>query len=888
MQYTEVHASEIVDALLKHPTLNFLDKGEYLRKGECPDCRKRELFLRKSEPYRVMCSREQKCGYSESTRELVPELFTNYVERFPQTNENPNATADAYLSHNRGFALVKLRGCYQQAVERIEVSDGVYEQVPSIRFYLDAERTRYWARLIDKTKKDGQKAHFAGKRKPDGTLFRGDYWMPPKMEIQEGDTVFIVEGIFHAIAFWLAGFKAIAAFSCNNFPAAAIEEYKGKRISWMLALDDGEAGRKYALKFYEELEERKERSAIYLTGDERIDWDDLYRTNDLNAKFLADCRYRGDLFKAPNIKVMAYHWHLKTKLRYGVLEHRDRLYLVQVPNDLEQKLDGAPLEHGDGKDVFVQVLKTELISNCIPQFLYTERDEILDEQRYVFRIRYSNGSASGIVGLDGGNIESPTAFNKALLTRTLGGTFDGGIKELKYLRDNWLNRQMKLVRCNPFLGYDIDSQTYVFQDFAFHKGKELQLNDQGFFQVNSRTALKTSFRGFVIERGEAFRPDWLNDFIKVFHWHGLVTLAWWTGSYFAEQIRRRQKSWPFFELTGEQGAGKSTILEFCWKLSGRDGYEGFDALKASPAGRRRVFNQAANLPVALIESDRDDGAKDMKKGGFNFDELKPLYNGRSTGTLGVAKRGHDTEEPLFKGSLMIAQNATVDGSPALLSRIVHCHVTLEHHNPGLLPLARKFEQLTAADMAGYMRTVLSRESDYLALYEAEFAKVEQEWIGSTAIKELRIIKCHAQVYAAAVALQLFFPQIDAAMLEKLKAFLFGRALDRQRRMVQDHPLVEQFWDTYLYLNEQPGKQNGDPFDNGFDQVLNHSNSDGRIAINLNQFAEICRKYGQEPPDIKQLKKLLPGSTRYPFIETGKVKSRLLGKALHCWIFKEKS
>ncbi len=35
-------------------------------------------------------------------------------------------------------------------------------------------------------------------------------------------------------------------------------------------------------------------------------------------------------------------------------------------------------------------------------------------------------------------------------------------------------------------------------------------------------------------------------------------------------------------------------------------------MKATPAGRRRAFNQVSNMPVVIIESDRDTGEKDAK------------------------------------------------------------------------------------------------------------------------------------------------------------------------------------------------------------------------------------------------------------------------------------
>lgn len=63
---------------------------------------------------------------------------------------------------------------------------------------------------------------------------------------------------------------------------------------------------------------------------------------------------------------------------------------------------------------------------------------------------------------------------------------------------------------------------------------------------------------------------------------GTVVLVWWLACLHAEQIRQLQKTLCFLELVGEGGSGKSTLIEFLWKLVGRIEYEGFDSPKAPP------------------------------------------------------------------------------------------------------------------------------------------------------------------------------------------------------------------------------------------------------------------------------------------------------------------
>ncbi len=80
-----------------------------------------------------------------------------------------------------------------------------------------------------------------------------------------------------------------------------------------------------------------------------------------------------------------------------------------------------------------------------------------------------------------------------------------------------------------------------------------------------------------------------------------------------QQIRARHKTFPVPRVDREPGAGKSTILEFLWKCVGREDYEGFDLLKSTPAVAAAHSPTVSNLPVVIIESDRDNGEKDARR-----------------------------------------------------------------------------------------------------------------------------------------------------------------------------------------------------------------------------------------------------------------------------------
>lgn len=118
-----------------------------MREGVCPACGKKELYAYADSPWVLKCGRLNKCNYSVHVRDLYPDLFENPCHVYPDVPENsPNATADAYMSHERGFDLKKVSGWYSQeyyfdaarnigsATVRFAVGNGYWERLVNKRF----------------------------------------------------------------------------------------------------------------------------------------------------------------------------------------------------------------------------------------------------------------------------------------------------------------------------------------------------------------------------------------------------------------------------------------------------------------------------------------------------------------------------------------------------------------------------------------------------------------------------------------------------------------------------------------------------------------------------------------------------------------------------------
>jgi len=853
---------DIIQALKEE--YGFKPYGEYLR-GECPACGKKEAFTRADRPYVVFCGRENKCGERYSARDLFPRLFERFSERYPATQEDPDASARAYLLHDRGFHPDRIQGLWHQGSRPLPNG----QQAATARFPLwDAH---YWERIIDAdaARVADRKAHFSA-----GIRYAGRHWQVEAFDPAPGEKVYIVEGIFHAIALHLAGRRALAAFTCSNFPTRFVEAHQGKGIVWVLGYDNGPAGRKACQKYQEKLEGMGEEWAVEICPSDSLDWDECFRNGLLEKDgFWADCAYRGRLMMAKDVVALSYVMYLRRQLDYRVLEFENALYVVavkdlhkalgailgeepdEIKNDLAGKGYGEILDTEQGRIAYGNACVARRISNCVPEFLHVEHNEVMESIVYAFRIRYANGNPPQIISFSGGALSEASAFNKALLGCSKFGSFEGGEAAFRILKSRW-EKRVKTITTIPWIGYDGNTKTYVYQDFAYRSGREIKKNDQGYFETKRNSGVKTSMKSVRIKTGETFTPFWFGDYRKLFGDHGLVALGNLLATLVVQQIRAKYESWPFLEITGEKNAGKSTLIEFLWKLVGREGYEGIDPIKASAANRRRTFSQVSNLPVVLIEGDRNDG-KDMgKQRQFSFDDLKPLFNGRGTGGRGLAQDGYETDEPNFQGAIVISQNAMVEGSDALMERIVHIHVDTTHKRTENASMAMAYRTMETERLCGFLPHVLRQEKEILNRFDECYRHWRDLWQRQGAIQNTRVLHNHAQMAAAVQCLSVVLP-MDEAAVERVAEYLYGRALDRQIRLRRDPEVVAQFWDNFDYMED------------ALNITLNCAKEDsGEIWVNLPAYHMAAESSKLPRLDAMELKRQLPRSVTRPLQKNG--------------------
>ena len=69
----------------------FRREGEWYRKGKCPECHKKELYVHAEKPFVLKCGRLNRCGYEKSVKSYFPEIFDDWSKRFKATEADPGS-----------------------------------------------------------------------------------------------------------------------------------------------------------------------------------------------------------------------------------------------------------------------------------------------------------------------------------------------------------------------------------------------------------------------------------------------------------------------------------------------------------------------------------------------------------------------------------------------------------------------------------------------------------------------------------------------------------------------------------------------------------------------------------------------------------------------------
>ena len=281
------------------------------------------------------------------------------------------------------------------------------------------------------------------------------------------------------------------------------------------------------------------------------------------------------------------------------------------------------------------------------------------------------------------------------------------------------------------------------------------------------------------------------------------------------------------------------------------------------SNNKGINRQGGGLSApALTDKDKEDirlaaefnadyVAVSFPKSGADIRQARELLAAAGSDALIIAK--------IERTEAIAALEDILQASDAIMQRICHIGFDLASHTPESKTAADALGQIGVERLSGFILKACLAEKKILETFDERVPHHERRLLQVEGVRNLRIVKNHAMLAALVDALAHVVP-VGAAELRQTQAFIEDMAAERQEAINADHPVVQEFWDVYDFLDG--------------DNRLNHSRNDSQISINLPQFIAKAAEARQQIPDLRDLKKALKTSRARKFIEIKTVNSAL--------------
>ena len=623
--FLELHREELI-AILEGKGGKIRDKK--IVSIECPNCNQSVAYSFVADPSTIICNRKNNCGVNTHAKTFAPQLWSDWAKRHPATDDDPNATATAYIL-GRGLDPSKFE--YKQTTWSEKG-----HKITAIAFECPWTKRR-WLRFIDIPKGIEGKTRW---EKGEGDAYQGQAWMN-RAEVDPEAELWFTEGILNTLSLEQVGIQSASTFSATHIPSKFLEGLN-KNQPIVVALDNDNAGRQGAPKLIEALKELGLTNVKVAQPPYGKDWNDLLVAGALkdNTKqeTIAEAIWRGRLILAETFaeyrEVYEERRHGEDGYYHGLLEYRGQTWFCSTKSG---KSDAVERTQTKVCDATIRRAFTQLV----------EEREYNAEHRYFLQIN-PVGRPPRIIEASAAELVNGNQARIMLKQRADVLLLDNSTPIINALVTSLERDKAPVVRLTDRLGYDPKSRCWLFGRFLYtNEGQRVDANADGYFP-HQGVRCKTSEK--IIS---TYRPTEIKKAITLLHRiygnTGIYALAYYVAASLKHELMEREQAFPYMSFVGPKGGGKTTLINFLNNVFFQT-WEGIVAARnTTPKALSRKLYHRSSLVAPYLESN------DTL---INIDEnsLLNAYQGGSLYDRAATSNDAETISLPFDAALAFVQN----------------------------------------------------------------------------------------------------------------------------------------------------------------------------------------------------------------------------------------
>lgn len=262
-------------------------------------------------------------------------------------------------------------------------------------------------------------------------------------------------------------------------------------------------------------------------------------------------------------------------------------------------------------------------------------------------------------------------------------------RRLKQYTSYLLNRGTGLTTSKlNYAGYHLETGYILTPHWGVSKeGKLIQPDNMGSYSISGQTENITPLatRQFPIklkdpktaEERQAKARTFITEFCKAYPIDGGLLLSLYIASIWSPLFKDSGVGFPFVELVGEAGTGKTDRMRLLLEMSGLES-QGFSFKAANPKAWKRGISHLSGFPCFVDESNEEDPKRTIRSIEALENEILPLYKGGVAQSQGVKDNSNSTITYLFRSNFFFCCNHTPFKGQAIKERVHQIRVAKEY------------------------------------------------------------------------------------------------------------------------------------------------------------------------------------------------------------------